>query len=249
MICAYGLLVGVAVIIGVKETLELAKLRKQRRSLAVAEYSISPPADGQSFRVSVRALFRDPVYVGTLVISMMTTCIAWAYLSSAPFLVQQVYHLEPWQLANIFVSNAVIGVIHNQIVARMLRGKTSPFTLMLAGALGLVASSGLLIVFAMHNIGVWGIIVPAWLMWMSVITIGNPVSVLALLEHPKEAGTAASFGGTLVTIVAAAVTPLSGMFSTTSPLPMGLMQVSATIGVFAVLFTLMRPSRLPELTP
>jgi DHA1 family bicyclomycin/chloramphenicol resistance-like MFS transporter len=73
------------------------------------------------------------------------------------------------------------------------------------------------------------------------------VQVLALANHPKEAGTAASVLGALNFGLAGLISPIVGVLGIDSAVPMGgVMAVTAAISVVALWF-IVRPRKVPAL--
>lgn len=158
---------------------------------------------GQRYRV----LFRDPVFLGVALVSGMTFSALFAYLSASSFVLQDQYGFSTPHFAMTFGANAVGLIVFTQTGARLMR-RVSPRLVMAIGVS--MVSLGALSLLALSLVGVG----TPWLLVALFFTIAPlgfilPTSqILALNDHPKEAGTAASLLGALNFAVAGVVSPL-----------------------------------------
>jgi DHA1 family bicyclomycin/chloramphenicol resistance-like MFS transporter len=110
----------------------------------------------------------------------------------------------------------------------------------------LVSAIAIVVVDLMH-LGLVAILIPLWV-FITASGFGFPmVQVLALANHPKEAGTAASVLGALNFGLAGLISPIVGVLGIDSAVPMGgVMAVTAAISVVALWF-IVRPRKVPAL--
>lgn len=231
VLAGYGTVVTVAVIIFIRETHSLERRRATRKPLG-ARY---------------RAVLTDRVYVGALIVAGMNFTGLFAYLSSSPFLFQQVYGLSPQGYGVVFAVNSVGVIIGVQTSARMMHtGRWAPQWI-LAGALTAQILLGTTMFFA-SGLGMWGTLIPLWFFIVSCGFTFPSVQFLALANHAEEAGTAASLLGAVNFGIAGLLSPIIGVLGVGSAHPMaGMMVVAATVGSLA-LWLIIRPRTVPAIT-
>ncbi len=193
-----------------------------------------------------RSIFRDRVFVGVAIISGMTFSGLFAYLSASSFLFQQVYGMDPQEFGILFGVNSVGVVIGVQVSARLARSVGPQWILAVSTAV-LLLSAVAIVVVDLLGLGLIAILIPLWL-FLTACGFGFPmVQVLALVNHPKEAGTAASVLGALNFGLAGAISPIVGVLGIDSAVPMGgVMAVTALISVLS-LWLIVRPRSVPAL--
>ena len=158
---------------------------------------------GQRYRV----LFRDPVFLGVALVSGMTFSALFSYLSASSFVLQDQYGFSTPHFAMTFGANALGLIVFTQAGARLMR-RVSPKFVMAIGVS--VVSLGALSLLTLSLVGVgmpWLLIA----LFFTVAPLGlilPTAQILALNDHPKEAGTAASLLGALNFAVAGVVSPL-----------------------------------------
>lgn len=175
-----------------------------------------------------RVLFRDPVFLGVALVGGMTFSALFAYLSASSFILQDQYGFSSAHFALTFGANAIGLIVFNQTAARLMR-RYAPSAVMAIGVS--VVSAGALLLLTLSVVGVG----MPWLLvglFFSVAPLGlimPTTQILALHDHPREAGTAASLLGALNFALAGLVSPLVSVFgiSVTS-------MASVMVGVLAV---------------
>ncbi|HEU4849583.1 MAG TPA: multidrug effflux MFS transporter [Terrimesophilobacter sp.] len=230
-LAAYGILVVVATAVFIVETLPPAR-RVDRGHATVWE--------------RYRAIFSDRVFVGVAIISGMTFSGLFAYLSSSSFLFQQVYGMSPQEFGILFAANS-IGVVAGVQISSRLANYFGPQWILAVSTAVLVVSASAIVVVDILHLGLMAILIPLWV-FITACGFGFPlVQVLALANHPKEAGTAASVLGALNFGLAGAISPIVGVFGIDTAIPMGaVMAVTAVVSVLA-LWLVVRPSTVPPL--
>ncbi|WNM24247.1 multidrug effflux MFS transporter [Demequina capsici] len=157
-----------------------------------------------------KALLGDRTFVGVLVVGSMAFSSLFSYLSSSTFVLQDMYGLSSQQFAIVFGTNAVGMVLFNQTGARLMRRypprmvMTMGLTIVAMGAVGLLAV-GLL------DLGLVGLISALFFCVAPLGFVMPAVQILALADHPREAGTAASLIGAVNFGLAGVISPLVGM--------------------------------------
>ncbi len=160
-------------------------------------------AIGQRYRV----LFGDPVFLGVALVGGMTFSALFAYLSASSFILQDQYGFSTSQFAMTFGVNAVGFFIFNQIAARMMR-RVAPSTVMAIGVSAVSVGALSLLILGLAGAGMPWLLIALFFTVAPLAFIMPTVQVLALQDHPNEAGTAASLLGALNFAVAGAISPL-----------------------------------------
>lgn len=227
----YGVLVVVATALFIVETLPPARRVESGHSTVWQRY---------------RSIFSDRIFVGVAIISGMTFSGLFAYLSASSFLFQQVYGLNPQEFGILFAINSVGVVLGVQISARLAKYVGPQWILSVSTAF-LLASAIAIVVVDLSHLGLIAILIPLFV-FITACGFGFPmVQVLALSNHPKEAGTAASVLGALNFGLAGAISPIVGVLGINSAVPMGgVMAVTAAVSVTSLWF-IVRPRTVPPL--
>ncbi|MBX3092492.1 MAG: multidrug effflux MFS transporter [Cryobacterium sp.] len=230
-LAAYGILVVVATALFIVETLPPARRIDTGHTTVWERY---------------RSIFSDRIFVGVAIISGMTFSGLFAYLSASSFLFQQVYGLSPQEFGILFAVNSIGVVAGVQISSRLAKYVGPQWILSVSTAVLLCAALAIVVVDLMH-FGLIAILIPLWC-FITACGFGFPmVQVLALANHPKEAGTAASVLGALNFGLAGAISPIVGVLGIDSAVPMGgVMAVTAVFSV-ASLWLVVRPGTVPAL--
>jgi DHA1 family bicyclomycin/chloramphenicol resistance-like MFS transporter len=230
-LAAYGILVLIATALFIVETLPPARRVDAGHATVGERY---------------RAIFRDRVFVGVAIISGMTFSGLFAYLSASSFLFQQVYGMSPQEFGILFAVNS-IGVVAGVQVSSRLAKYYGPQWILSVSTAVLLLSAVAIVVVDLAHLGLTAVLIPLWF-FITACGFGFPmVQVLALANHPKEAGTAASVLGALNFGLAGAISPIVGLLGIDSAVPMGgVMAVTAALSVVA-LWLVVRPWTVPAL--
>lgn len=193
-----------------------------------------------------RSVFSDRVFVGVAIISGMTFSGLFAYLSASSFLFQQVYGMDPQEFGILFAVNSIGVVVGVQVSARLAKYVGPQWILSVSTAV-LLLSAVAIVVVDLLDLGLIAILLPLWF-FLTACGFGFPmVQVLALVNHPKEAGTAASVLGALNFGLAGAISPIVGVLGIDTAVPMGgVMAATAVVSVLSLWF-IVRPWTVPAL--
>jgi MFS transporter, DHA1 family, multidrug resistance protein len=187
-------------------------------------------------RERYRSVLTDRTFVGVAIISAMTFSGLFASLSSSSFLFQEIYGLNPQEFGLLFAVNS-IGVVLGVQASAGLAKYFGPQWILSVTTGVLLVSAMLIIVLDSFHLGLLGIVIPLWF-FLTACGFGFPlVQVLALVNHPREAGTAASVLGALNFGLAGLTSPIAGLFGIHDAVPMGaVMAVTAMFSVLALWF-------------
>jgi DHA1 family bicyclomycin/chloramphenicol resistance-like MFS transporter len=232
VLAGYGVLVVVAAMLFIVETLPPARRVDPGHATL-----------GQRYRV----LFADRVFVGVAIIGGMSFSGLFAYLSASPFLFQDVYGLDPQGYGLLFAANSIGIVAGVQISARLAR-RIPPQWILSVSTLVLFAAAISIIVLDLAGAGFFGTVIPLWF-FITACGFGFPmVQALALANHGKEAGTAASVLGAMNFGLAGLLSPIVGLFGIANAVPMGAVMAATSLVSIASLWFIVRPRTVPALS-
>lgn len=227
----YGIIVVVAVSLFIVETLPPA-----RRSIA----------GHSTVRDRYRSVFSDRVFVGVAVIGGMSFSGLFAYLSASSFLFQEVYNLDPQQYGFLFAVNSLGIVLGVQISSRLMR-RFGPQWILAVTTITQAVAALLIVSLGMAGAGLIGILVPLFV-FIAAAGFGFPaVQVLALVNHGREAGTAASLLGALNFGLAGVISPIVGWLGIDTAIPMGSVMLATSLVSVGALWLIVQPRRVPAL--
>ena len=227
----YGIIVVVAVSLFIVETLPPARR-------AVAGHS--------TVRDRYRSVFSDRVFVGVAVIGGMSFSGLFAYLSASSFLFQEVYNLDPQQYGFLFAVNSLGIVIGVQISSRLMR-RFGPQWILAVTTFTQAVAALLIVSLGLAGAGLIGILVPLFV-FIAAAGFGFPaVQVLALVNHGREAGTAASLLGALNFGLAGVISPIVGWLGIDTAIPMGSVMLATSLVSVGALWLIVQPKRVPAL--
>lgn len=184
---------------------------------------------GAVVRRRYRVLLTDPAFVGVAIVGAATFTSLFAYLQASSFILQDLFSLSPQEFGIVFGVNSVGLVLLNQLSARLMRRMPPRYvtalglSVMTAGALGIVVAEWL-------DLGLIGVLVPMFFTVAPAGLVMPTVQVMALADHPKEAGTAASLVGAANMGVAGAVSPLVGVWGNTPVAMASVMLLALAVG-------------------
>lgn len=231
VLAAYGVIIVIAASLLIVETLPPA------RRVDPGHATI-----GDRYRV----LFADRVFIGVAIIGGMSFSGLFAYLSASPFLFQDVYGLDPQGYGLLFATNS-IGVVAGVQISSRLAKRIAPQWILSVSTLVLLGSAIAIIVLDLAGAGFWGTVVPLWF-FITACGFGFPmVQALALANHGKEAGTAASLLGAMNFGLAGLLSPIVGLFGISSAVPMGVVMAATSVVSIASLWFIVRPRTVPPL--
>ena len=228
----YGALVLLAAWFFIIETLPAARRRDLGHATARQRY---------------KALFTDRVFVGTAIIAGMTFSGLFAYLASSPFLLQNVYGLDPQAFGIVFALNSVGVVIGVQTSAFLMR-YIGPQWILAGSGVMLLLSASAIVFLDIVNGDLITVLIPLFFFVMSCGFSFPCTQVLALANHGGEAATAASVLGAVNFGLAGLTSPIVGAFGITNAIPMGIVMGSTAIVSIIVMWTVVRPHSVPALS-
>lgn len=231
-LAAYGVLVLLAAIFFIVETLPPARRTDPGHATVLQRY---------------KNLFTDRVFVGVAIIAGMTFSGLFAYLSTSPFLLQQVYGMDAQQYGFLFAINS-LGVVAGVQASAFLARYVAPQWI-LAGAIPVILLSAITIIIVDRaGLGLPGLVVPLWIFIAACGFTFPCTQVLALANHGGEAATAASLLGAVNFGLAGLISPIVGFFGIDDAVPMGSIMIATSIVSLLVLLIVVRPKSVPALS-
>jgi len=203
-----------------------------------------PPVRRQTgnLRGSLRSygsLFRDRLFVVMVLVSGLMFATLFAYISGAPFILQELFGLSPQQFGVAFSANAV-GLIAMTQINPMLVRRISPVRVLTAAvATSFLAGAALVVTSATGFGGLVGFMVPLFFL-VSAAGLAFPnAPAIALNRHGEAAGTAAALLGAAQFMIGGFIAPLVGVLADGTPLPMA----AVILGTATIALVLMLTAR------
>lgn len=216
VLALYGVLVWVAVLVRLPETLPPAARRPGGIRAGLTGYA---------------ALVRDRHFVALAMLPGLSTAVLMSYVVSSPFVLRTGYGLSEQQFALVFAVNG-IGLVGGAQLNAALVHKVAPLRVLRVAQL-LIAVLGLVLV-ALAATGAGGLpalLVVLWLL-MATLNLASPnANALAMSRHGQVAGSAAAVIGAAQAGVSGVVSPLSGLLGGGAVAMAAVMAGAALVGV------------------
>jgi DHA1 family bicyclomycin/chloramphenicol resistance-like MFS transporter len=179
-------------------------------------------------------LFRDRLFVVMVLVAGLMFATLFAYISGAPFVLQDLYGMTPQQFGLAFSANAVGMIAMTQINPWLVK-RYSPVSVLSFGVLLAFAGAVTLLVLMVLGVGGWFAFMAPLFFVISAAGLSFPnAPAIALNRHGESAGTAAALLGASQFMIGGMVAPLVGVFANGTPVPMAVIMVGTT-GLAAVL--------------
>lgn len=182
---------------------------------------------------SMARLMHDRNLVGYGLASGLAFAAMFAYISGAPFVVQNIYGASPQLFSVIFAVNS-IGLIVSSQVNGWLASRVAPRKVLAAG-LGatLVAGLCVLAVVVAHLPQLGALVLGFFVLVSSMGFVMPNATVLALSRHPEAAGAASALLGVMQLAIGAVAAPLVGLAGDRSAMPMAVVISVLAVGSIA----------------
>jgi DHA1 family bicyclomycin/chloramphenicol resistance-like MFS transporter len=187
--------------------------------------ALSAAAVGKRYR----KLLGDPAFIGIAVIGAATFTSLFSYLSASSFVLQGQHGLSPQQYGYVFGLNSIGLIASTQISARLMR-RITPSTVTAIGLSIMTAGAAALLAGAIFDWGLIGVIIPLVFAIGAAGLVFPTVQVMALKDHPREAGTAAALIGAMNMGVAGAISPVVGVLGNTTLAMASVMLTALVVG-------------------
>ncbi|WP_436837944.1 multidrug effflux MFS transporter [Micromonospora rifamycinica] len=194
------------------------------------------------------SLLRDRVFVGLVLVAGLAMAALFAYVAGSSFVLQERYGLDEQQFGLAFGAGAVGLIGAAQYNVRLLRRHSPQRILVTSLTIGTLAGLSLLAFAATGFGGLPALLVALWAVLASAGLAMPNAPALALSRHGEAAGTASALLGAVQFGVGAVAAPMVGVLGN-GAVAMALVVTGGMVAALAVLFLVVRPSRLASLEP
>ncbi len=189
------------------------------------------------------ALLRRPAMVGFILSGAFNSAALFAYVSAAPGMVMGYFGVPAARFVWIFGTNAASLIGMSQLNAYLLKRHTPerllalvrPFSVVFAAAMALTAATG----FG----GLWGVLVPLFMLFGSFGFIGPNTMAASLSLDPTRAGSISALMGGAQFAVGALVSGAIAATGDSSPRPLAYAILVSMIASTAALYAVALPRR------
>ncbi|MEU7979204.1 multidrug effflux MFS transporter [Micromonospora sp. NPDC049081] len=232
-LAVFGVLLAVLAVIGLPETLPAARRQRGGVWTTVGLYG---------------SLLRDRTFVGLVLVAGLAMAALFAYVAGSSFVLQEGYGLDEQQFALAFGAGAVGLIGAAQYNVRLLRRFSPQRILVTSLSVGTLAGLALLAFAATGFGGLPALLVTLWVVLATAGLAMPNAPALALSRHGEAAGTASALLGAVQFGVGAVAAPMVGVLGN-GAVAMALVVAGGMVAALAVLFLVVRPSRLADLEP
>lgn len=228
VLAAYGLLVVVLVAVLVPES----RPATDRSTGGIRE-----------IRGAYRRVLGDRLYVGVALTAALAFSGLFSYVSTSSVLLQETFGLTPGGFGLIFALCSV-GVFIGVQAGSRLAARLGPHWTLVMGTSVMVVSALVLLGVGTIATNAWELVVPMFLYTSGFGASMPSCQVIALQNHRRDSGTAASLMGALNMGLSAVVGPVIGTFAMTSAVPMAAAMLICALAAVAALWLIVRPWQL-----
>ncbi len=191
------------------------------------------------------ALLRQPALVGYCLAGALNGGALFAYISASPSLLIETYKIPAAHFGWVFGANAVGLIGMSQVNAHLLHSHTPeailtrsrPVSILFAAILAIDAFTGWG--------GLWGVLIPLFLVLASFGLVGANTQAASLNVDPLRAGSISALMGGAAFAVGAVTSSLTTVFANAwphgGPRPLALMILAAILASTVVLYALAKP--------
>ena len=211
VLAAIGLVMLLAVFWGLNETLPAA-----RRSRAGLGNTVN----------TFRGLLKNKKFMGYTLSQGFSLAAMFAYISGAPFVLQNIYGVSP-QLFSVFFAVNGLGIILAGQITGWLAGRVTEKNLLVIGLMLGFGGGAALLAAILSGGSLLTISLALFFVVSSVGIIGTSSFALAMQDQANAAGSASALIGLLSFVLGGIMAPLVGMAGSFSALPMGIVIIAA----------------------
>ncbi|MFK4304215.1 MULTISPECIES: multidrug effflux MFS transporter [unclassified Paenibacillus] len=214
VLCVVGVAMLIAVVLGLPETLPVS-----RRSSGGLKQTLR----------TLGHLFTDRRFMGYAFSQALITGAMFAYIAGSPFVLQDIFGVSPQTYSIIFAVNGLGIVLFSQLTGRLV-GRFSERQLLLSG-LVIAAVAGIsLLTVAFTGGQLFAVLVPLFFVVSCVGIVSTTTTSLAMQSQQRSAGSASAMLGLLPLLLGSIASPLVGLGSGTTPIPMAIVIAIAEVG-------------------
>jgi DHA1 family bicyclomycin/chloramphenicol resistance-like MFS transporter len=186
------------------------------------------PATVRTSLRSYATLFSDRLFLVMVVVAGLMFATLFAYVSGSPFILQDLYHLNPQQFGLAFSANAVGLIVMTQLNPLLVKRHGPVKVLTTAVIVSFVSALALLATTITGTGGLIGFMVPLWFVVASAGVSFPNAPAIALNRHGDAAGTAAAMLGAAQFMIGGMIAPIVGALGDGTPVPMAGVIVGTT---------------------
>ncbi|NEU25975.1 multidrug effflux MFS transporter [Paenibacillus polymyxa] len=214
VLCIVGVAMLIAVVLGLPETLPT-----NRRSSGGLKQTLG----------TLGHLFADRRFMGYALSQALITGAMFAYIAGSPFVLQDIFGVSPQMYSIIFAVNGLGIVLFSQLTGRLV-GRFSERQLLLSG-LVIAAVAGIsLLAVAFTGGQLFAVLIPMFFVVSCVGIVSTTTTSLAMQSQQRSAGSASAMLGLLPLLLGSIASPLVGLGSGTTPVPMAVVIAVAELG-------------------
>jgi DHA1 family bicyclomycin/chloramphenicol resistance-like MFS transporter len=187
------------------------------------------------------ALFRHRQFLLFSLCGGLGSAGMFAYIAGSPFVLIELYGIEPAHFAWVFGANALGLIVASQVNGWLL-ARHVPVPHLLARGLCLVALvSALLVALTLAGLGGLWLLLPALFLFMAGMGFIFPnATAIGLASQGERAGTAAALMGTLQYSLGTLAGVVMGLWHDGTALPLASAMAGCGVGAWLIYFTLAR---------
>ncbi|MDQ0495919.1 multidrug effflux MFS transporter [Paenibacillus brasilensis] len=228
VLCLVGVAMLIAVVLGLPETLPV-----NRRSSGGLKQTLS----------TLGHLFADRRFMGYAFSQALITGAMFAYIAGSPFVLQDIFGVSPQTYSIIFAVNGLGIVLFSQLTGRLV-GRFSERQLLLSGLVIAVVAGISLLTVALTGGQLFAVLVPLFFIVSCVGIVSTTTTSLAMQSQQRSAGSASAMLGLLPLLLGSIASPLVGLGSGTTPVPMAVVIAIAEIGALLSFLVLAKDAHL-----
>lgn len=173
-------------------------------------------------------LFRDPTFVVMVLVAGLMFATLFAYISGAPFILQELFALSPQQFGVAFGLNAVGLIVMTQVNPLLVQRITPVTALSIGVVVSTLGAVALLVTSVTGFGGLFGFLVPLWFVVAAAGLSFPNAPAIALNRHGEAAGTAAALLGAAQFLIGGLIAPLVGALADGTAAPMAAVILGAS---------------------
>ena len=179
--------------------------------------------------------------VGYTLAGALNAAALFAYLAASPSLLIETYHIPASQFGIVFGINAMGLIGMSQVNAHLLRNH-SPEAILVRSRIASIVCAVVLAADAYSGFGgMWGVLIPLFLVMSSFGLVGANTQAAGLNVDPTRAGSISALMGGASFASAALVSALTGVLHDGTARPMAAVILIATLASAAALYGVARP--------
>lgn len=185
----------------------------------------------------------DRTFVGVWLTAALAFSGLFSYVSTSSVLLQETFGLTPGGFGLIFALCSVGVFIGVQSGSRLAARLGPQWTLVMGTSVMVVAALVLLAIGTIAT-NAWQLVLPMFFYTFGFGSSMPSCQVIALQDHRRDSGTAASLMGALNMGLSAVVGPVIGTFAMTSAIPMATAMLICALAAVIALWAIVRPWQL-----